>query len=47
MLVRMWKKRNTPPLQVGMQAGTTHLLQFLSSETGSFFEAKDTINMTK
>jgi hypothetical protein len=25
MLVRMWKKRNTPPLLVGLQAGTTIL----------------------
>ena len=23
MLVRMWRKRNTPPLLVGLQAGTT------------------------
>ena len=23
MLVRIWKKRNTPPLLVGLQAGTT------------------------
>ena len=25
MLARMWKKRNTPPLLVGLQAGTTTL----------------------
>jgi hypothetical protein len=25
MLVRMWRKRNTPPLLVGLQAGTTTL----------------------
>jgi hypothetical protein len=25
MLVRMWRKRNTPPLMVGLQAGTTTL----------------------
>ena len=25
MLVRMWRKRNTPPLLVGLQAGTTIL----------------------
>jgi len=25
MLVRMWRKRNTPPLLVGWQAGTTTL----------------------
>jgi hypothetical protein len=25
MLVRMWRKRNTPPLVVGLQAGTTTL----------------------
>ena len=25
MLVSMWKKRNTPPLLVGLQAGTTTL----------------------
>jgi hypothetical protein len=25
MLERMWKKRNTPPLLVGLQAGTTTL----------------------
>jgi hypothetical protein len=32
MLARMWRKRNTPPLLVGLQAGTTTLeitLQFL------------------
>jgi hypothetical protein len=32
MLVRMWRKRNTPPLPVGLQACTTTLeisLQFL------------------
>jgi hypothetical protein len=23
MLVRMWRKRNTPPLLMGLQAGTT------------------------
>jgi hypothetical protein len=23
MLVRMWRKRNTPPLLIGLQAGTT------------------------
>jgi hypothetical protein len=25
MLARMWRKRNTPPLLVGLQAGTTTL----------------------
>jgi hypothetical protein len=25
MLERMWRKRNTPPLLVGLQAGTTTL----------------------
>jgi hypothetical protein len=25
MLVRMWRKRNTPPLLVGLQTGTTTL----------------------
>jgi hypothetical protein len=25
MLVRLWRKRNTPPLLVGLQAGTTTL----------------------
>ena len=25
MLVRMWRKRNTPPLLMGLQAGTTTL----------------------
>jgi hypothetical protein len=25
MLVRMWRKRKTPPLVVGLQAGTTNL----------------------
>jgi hypothetical protein len=25
MLVRMWRKRDTPPLLVGLQAGTTTL----------------------
>jgi hypothetical protein len=25
MLVRMWRKRNTPPLLVGLQAGTITL----------------------
>jgi hypothetical protein len=25
MLVRMWRKRNTPPLLLGLQAGTTTL----------------------
>jgi hypothetical protein len=25
MLVRMWRKRNIPPLFVGLQAGTTTL----------------------
>jgi hypothetical protein len=25
MLARMWRKRNTPPLMVGLQAGTTTL----------------------
>jgi hypothetical protein len=25
MLARMWRKRNTPPLLVGLQAGTTIL----------------------
>jgi hypothetical protein len=25
MLTRMWRKRNTPPLLVGLQAGTTTL----------------------
>jgi hypothetical protein len=25
MLVRIWRKRNTPPLLVGLQAGTTAL----------------------
>ena len=32
MLARMWRKRNTPPLLVGLKAGTTTLeisLQFL------------------
>jgi hypothetical protein len=29
MLVRMWRKRNTPPLLVGLQAGTTTLKKLL------------------
>ena len=28
MLERMWRKRNTPPLLVGLQAGTTTLEMF-------------------
>jgi hypothetical protein len=34
MLARMWRKRNTPPLLVGLQAGTTNS----GNQSGSFSE---------
>jgi hypothetical protein len=35
MLVRTWRKRNTPPLLVGLQTGTTTLEINLEPEAGN------------